>query len=151
MAMSNTVAAVRRQGPMLWIIAWMIGLTLIYAPIRQAWDQHFLPRPWVSPVIEIVAEAEGKPSIRYGARPKVELTGNWTTWIEVNGRRSSTSKGEGHYMPGREPRMWEWGDWFGRDWPVPTRPFVACVSYDLRTTSGARGQFGPFCSEEFKP
>jgi hypothetical protein len=151
MAMNNTVAAVRRQGPMLWIIAWMIGLTLVYAPIRQAWDQHMLQRPWVSPVIEIVAEAEGKPSIRYGARPQVELTGNWTTWIEVNGRRGKTWKGEGHYMPGREPRLWEWSDWFGQDWPVPLRPFVACVSYDLHTTSGARGQFGPFCSEEFTP
>jgi hypothetical protein len=120
-------------------------------PALRLADQVLLPRPWVNPVIEIVAEAEGKPSIRYGARPQVELTGTWTTWIEVNGRRGSTTKGEGHYMPDREPRMWEWGDWFGRDWPVPLRPFVACVSYDLHTTSGARGQFGPFCSEEFTP
>ena len=151
MAMNNTADAVRRQGPMLWIIAWMVALTLAYPPLRRGWDGYMLPRPWVSPVIEVVPEADGKPSIRYAANPQVELTGTWTTWIEVNWRRGSTTKGEGHYMPDRSARLWEWGDWFGRDWPVPSRPFVACVSYDLHTASGARGQFGPFCSGEFTP
>lgn len=120
-------------------------------PALRLADQVLLPRPWVKPIVQVTANPDGKPVIAYSAQPVAELSGTWTAWLEVQGRRCCTAKGEGNYKPGGQVREWEWEDWLGRDWPVPKRPFAACVAYDLRTASGARAQFGPFCSEEFKP
>lgn len=116
-------------------------------PLQRLWDQH-VHGVWVDPLIDVRPQTRGKPVIYYGARPTIDAEGAWTTWLEVDGLRCCTNKGQGHYVAGRQPRLWDWETWFGRDWPVPDRPYAACVSYTLETTrSGARRQFGPFCSE----
>lgn len=121
-------------------------------PLQRLHDRYLLPRPWVHPVVELVPRPGGKPAVTYAARPVAEAEGTWTTWLEIGGQRCCTTKGHGHYTPGRDPRPWDWADWFGTDWPVPQRPFAACVSYALTLTrSGVRAQAGPFCSQPFDP
>lgn len=150
MAMPNTRDALTRQVPMLWIVIAMVTL-VVAGNARTKYDEYLLPRPWLHPFIEIKSPPYGKPFIMYGARADVELKGTWTAWMEVEGVRCCTNGGKGHYLPAKEPRLWSWDDFFGRDWAVPTRPFIACVLYDVTTNNGARRSFGPFCSPEFDP
>ena len=151
MAMLNTREALRRQAPMILIAATLIGLAMI-GNVPRLYDTHLRPRPWLDPIVEILPPmVGGKPKIRYGARPSIDLSGGWTAWLEVESVRCCTMKGDGNYAVGRLPREWFWADWLGYDWAVPDRPFVACVSYDVTADSGARGRFGPFCSAEFDP
>ena len=134
----------------------MIGIALNWGggaieAARGLHEEMTLPRPWINPVIEVRPNPQGKPSIFYDPQPVADLTGTWKAAIVVEGVRCCTTEGRGQYSDNKWPKFWDWGDWLGRDWPVPTRPFQLCVQYDLTTAHGARGQFGPFCSETFIP
>lgn len=131
--------------------AMVVGLFLL-APIQRAYDEHFRPRPFVTALVELVASGVAAPDVRYAARADAKVTGRWSAWVSVDGKRGCGGSGESGYgPPAHAPNLWLWADWLGRDCPVPDRPFAVCVRYSIETQNGIGDIAGPFCSETFDP
>lgn len=131
--------------------ALVVGLLLL-APIQFAYDKHLRPRPFVTALVELVPSQSGAPDIRYAARSDAKVSARWSAWVDVDGRRGCGGWGESGYgPPAKDPRLWLWADWLGRDCAVPDRPFSICVRYVAETSTGVGDVSGPFCSETYDP
>jgi len=128
-----------------------VGLLLL-APAQRAYDDHVRPRPFITALVEIVPRAGDRPDVRYLAQASTKVSGSWSAWVDVDGRRGCGGAGTSGYAPTTaSPRLWLWEDWLGRDCPMPNRPFALCVRYAVQTPAGVGDLAGPFCSAIFDP
>lgn len=131
--------------------ALVVGL-LLMTPLQRAYDDHFRARPFISALVELVPTTNGAPDVRYVARAETKVSGRWSAWVDIDGRRGCGGGGEAGYgPPAKEPKLWLWSDWLGRDCAVPEGPFSVCVRYAVETSTGAGDIAGPFCSRTFHP
>ena len=132
------------------IFAWgWFASTVGVDHVTRLYDLHLRERPWISAGIDVIP-TDATPLIRYDVRALTPVDGRWRAWLEVDGARRCFGSGVGSYSPATPPNaIWAWGDWLGVDCAVPEAPFRACVSYAVRSQSGAFGDFGPFCSETY--
>ncbi|GHE88192.1 hypothetical protein GCM10016455_05390 [Aliiroseovarius zhejiangensis] len=136
----------------LWTVAILLmWFALIFGKdARLYYDEHILPKPWITATVEIMDVGFDKPLILYKAEARVPVSGRWNAWIETfhNGVpvRGCRGSGRGDYAPNDlPPKPWKWVDFFERDCDVPDEPYQICLRYPVSTGSGAFGVFGPYC------
>lgn len=138
--------------PWWWVIGALWVGVLGIDPLFRLYDDYLRHRPWVAATMQIQPAQEGKPRIIYDVTAPSLVSGEWNAWVESESgmRLCNGGRGIGHYSPANSgPRSWEWADWLGRDCYEPVIPFKVCVQYAVETPRGARGQFGPFCSDSY--
>lgn len=129
----------------------IIGGLFVVQPIQRLYDEHFRPRPFMTAVIELVDSGEAAPYVRYATRAEFRVTGLWSAWVEIKGRRGCGGYGRAGYGPPvKDPVLWEWSDWLGKDCPVPRVTFAVCARYAIDTSTGVGDISGPFCSPVFE-
>lgn len=118
-------------------------------PALRLYDEYLRPTPWISADVRVVTPQEGKPLVGYTVDTKTNISGRWKAWVQNEaGVRRCGGSGQGDYAARHgEEKVWDWAAWLGTDCAVPTTPFRLCVSYAVTTPRGAKGNFGPFCSE----
>lgn len=141
------------------IICVFWGGLLIMQPVSNIYDRSMLPRPWISAHISLDTSysINGAPLIHYTVTAQDELRGQWQAWVSTYDDAGDTVRecggnGLGSYSPSAYlPSLWAWRAFLGAECSMPDKPFRICASYNVETESGARGRFGPYCSEPYDP
>lgn len=129
----------------------VFGLVFIQ-PLQRAYDEYLRPVPFMTATVELVDDGGPIPAVRYAARAPIKLTGSWSAWIEVNGKRGCNGSGPAGYGPPiKDPRLWDFHTWLGAQCAVPIVPFAVCVRYSVETDTGVGNISGPFCSPVYDP
>lgn len=142
-----------------------IFMIMMQKPIYWMYDSVYAERPMISATVEVKAIAgRERPMIAYDADARQNVRGTWVASVyeaEGDQARLFSRRGDGNYDSqtiSDEPQLWTWGSFFDNENadyvipPVPDRPFIVCVRYDvLAVDSNFNETTNNYCSEPFDP